>query len=99
MATPRPGSMASADAKATKRFKIVAAVIYIGILLAIFAFNTFLHDAARTASTAVNVIGAMLILISYYLLYSASDLANMGRIAAIGVTLVLGIGFAVGWNL
>lgn len=100
MATYREGSMAAAEAKAAKRFKIGAAVVYALILAAIFVFKTDLKVAAAQAGLLFNLLGVALIAVSYYLIYRSDTLAKgAGYWAGVGVALVLGIFASVGFNL
>lgn len=96
----RKGSMGAADQKSSKTFLIVAGGVYLLILLVLFVFNTDLHKFALRAGAILNILGFIMIVASYGVLYMAAkkETGKAGYIAAIAILLILGICTACGFN-
>lgn len=96
----RESSMGAADQKSDKTFMIVAAIIYLLIILTLLGvWNTFFHGYYDRAPAIANVLGILCIIASYGALYTSSNSGKWGwRLFIIGILLVGGIALACGFN-
>lgn len=96
---PRPGSQLAAEAKEDKIVLGVAALIVLGIALAVFVFNTDLRDYSRRAGTLLNVIGGACFVGSWLWMYfMAKNYSDGKNFIAVLLLIIAGIVVSCGAN-